>query len=145
MGFGAPPKIKFRPSFSFENNKFPRFNLPTIERIRSPLSATVSPSATPGLHPTRNPMERVKGYFDGLKAPGLRDEDDVEKQSMVSVDMRDNLLDPASAATRPGKVEELRKECAQVLDGIGVKGDKIWQDKRLLGGGLTIVVVGTLW
>lgn len=73
---------------------------------------------------------------------------------MVSVDMntgmgmRDNLLDPnagAGAGTKQGKVEELRKECARVLDGIGVKGDRIWQDKRLLGGGVAVLVTGTLW
>ena len=145
MGFGNPPKIKFRPSFSFESTKFPRFNFPNIERIRSPLSATISPCATPGGGPTRNPMERVKGYFDGLKAPGIRDEDDVEKQSMVSVDMRDNLLEPANPRPKPGKVQELKKECAQVLDGIGAKGHKIWQDKRLIGGGFAILLVGTLW
>lgn len=157
MGYGKPPLIRFRPSFSFESFQKPRFiNLPTIDRIRSPLSsAAVSPSAgvptTNNLSSLRKPVDRVKGYFDGLRSPGLgplRDEDDVEKQSMVSVDMRDNLLEQPNAAAKSGagRIEELKSECARVLDGIGMGvGERLWQDKRLLGGGFAIVATGVLW
>lgn len=80
---------------------------------------------------------------------------------MVSVDMdmgmRDTLLEQPETAkpSRSGgpgsKLKEgLKTECARVLDGIGTKvvvvgEDRLWQDKRLLGGGFVILVAGVLW